>query len=58
MGPEIRDNRQMRALTGVPNEKFEALETAFAEALADEKQSIYQKQVEGKKGSCQPYGKN
>jgi hypothetical protein len=56
MEPEIRDNRQMRALTGVPNEKFEALETAFAEALADEKQSIYQKQVDSGKRQRKPGG--
>jgi len=36
--------------TATPREpKFERLEVAFAKALADEKQSIYQKQVEAGK---------
>jgi hypothetical protein len=39
--PEIRDDRQMRALTGVPTEKLETLEAAFALALADEKERAY-----------------
>lgn len=42
MIPEIRDERQMRALTGVPTEKLSTLEAAFALALADEKESAYQ----------------
>jgi hypothetical protein len=49
MEPEIRDDRQMRALTGVPIEKLEILEVAFAKALAAEKQSRYQKQVDAGK---------
>jgi hypothetical protein len=36
----------------VPTEKFEMLEVAFAKALADEKQSIYQKQVEAGKDTA------
>jgi hypothetical protein len=56
MEPEIRDDRQMRALTGVPTEKFEMLEVAFAKALADEKQSMYQKQVEAGKRQRKPGG--
>jgi hypothetical protein len=43
MGPEIRDERQMRALTGVPTEKLEVLEVALAKAFAEEKENIYQK---------------
>ena len=42
MIPEIRDERQMRALRGVPAEKFLILESAFALALADEKERAYQ----------------
>ena len=50
MEPEIRDERQMRALTGIPREKLEILEAAFAKALEAEKQNRYQKQVgEGKR---------
>lgn len=45
MEPEIRDDRQMRALTGVSTEKLELLETAFATAFAEEKDKIYQQQV-------------
>lgn len=45
MEPEIRDDRQMRALTGIPTEKFEILEAAFGKALADDRTSYYQKQV-------------
>ncbi len=35
---EIRDDRQMRALTGVPMEKLEVLEAAFAKAFVEEKE--------------------
>ncbi len=50
MEPEIRDDRQMRALTGVSTEKLAVLEAAFAKAYAEEKEKIYQKQVqEGKR---------
>lgn len=42
MIPEIRDERQRRALTGLPEEKFSILEAAFALALADEKERKYQ----------------
>lgn len=50
MEPEIRDDRQMRALTGVSIEKLEILEAAFAKAFAEEKERIYQKQlIEGKR---------
>jgi hypothetical protein len=40
--PEIRDDRQMRALTRVPAEKFSTLEAAFALAMADEQERAYQ----------------
>jgi len=40
MTPEIRDDRQMRALTGVPTEKLTILANAFATALA-EKRSMF-----------------
>ncbi len=40
--PEIRDDRQQRALTGVPTEKISTLEAAFALALEDEKERAYQ----------------
>lgn len=50
MIPEIRDDRQMRALTGVPVEKFSTLEDAFALALDDGKEQAYQKGLaEGKR---------
>ena len=50
MIPEIRDDRQQRALTGVPTEKFSTLEAAFALALADEKERAYQEGfAEGKR---------
>ena len=45
MIPEIRDDRQMRALTGVPTEKFSTLEAAFALALDDEKERVYQEGI-------------
>ena len=41
MIPEISDDRQMRALTGVPTEKLSSLEAAFALALDDEKEKSY-----------------
>jgi hypothetical protein len=48
--PEIRDDYQMRALTGVPAEKFSTLEAAFALAMADEKERAYQEGLaEGKR---------
>jgi len=39
--PEIRDDRQQRALTGVPTEKISTLEAAFGLALDDEKERAY-----------------
>ncbi len=50
MIPEIRDERQMRALTGVSAEKFSVLEAAFGLALADEKERAYHEGLaEGKR---------
>lgn len=46
MLPEIRDDRQMRALTGVPTEKIAVLESAFATALKEEKDRVYQEHLE------------
>jgi len=45
MRPEIKDDRQLRALTGVPTEKWEILENAFGRALKEEKERVYQEQV-------------
>jgi hypothetical protein len=53
---EIRDDRQMRALTGVPTEKLEVLEAAFAKAFAEEKENNYQKQVKDGKRQRKPGG--
>ena len=50
MIPEIRDERQKRALTGVATEKFSTLEAAFGLALDDEKERAYQEGlVQGKR---------
>jgi len=54
--PEIRDDRQMRALTGVPAEKFSDLEAAFALALADEKERAYQEGLGTGKRQRKPGG--
>ena len=56
MEPEIRDDRQMRALTGVPPEKLELLEAAFAKAFAEEKEKIYQNQIKDGKRQRKPGG--
>lgn len=56
MTPEIRDDRQMRALTGVSIEKLETLEVAFAKAFGEEKQSRYQKQLSDGKRHRKPGG--
>jgi len=54
--PEIRDDRQMRALTGVPAEKFSTLEAAFALALEDEKERAYQEGLATGKRQRKPGG--
>ena len=56
MIPEIRDERQMRALTGIPTEKFSTLEAAFALALADEKERVYQAGLAAGKRQRKPGG--
>jgi hypothetical protein len=53
---EIRDDRQLRALTGVSTEKLERLEVAFAKALAEEKEKIYQEQLKAGKRQRKPGG--
>ena len=45
MRPEIKDDRQLRALTGVPTEKWATLEKAFDSALKEEKERVYQEGV-------------
>lgn len=45
MRPEIKDDRQLRALTGVPTKKWGALENAFGIALTEEKERVYQEQL-------------
>lgn len=56
MAPEIRDDRQMRALTGVSIEKLEILEGAFAKAFVEEKESIYQNHLRDGNRQRQPGG--
>lgn len=56
MVPKIRDDRQMRALTGVPTEKLAALESAFTTALADKKEREYQEQLAQGKRQRKPGG--
>ena len=56
MIPEIRDDRQMRALTGVPTEKLWTLEAAFALALEEEKERAYQEGVAAGKRQRKPGG--
>ncbi len=41
--PEMKGERQARALTGVPTEKLPTLEAAFALALDDEKRASISK---------------
>lgn len=42
---KIRDDRQMRALTGLPEEKINELEKVFTEVYEEEKQKAYEKAV-------------
>jgi hypothetical protein len=56
MVPEIRDERQMRALTGVPTEKFSTLEAAFGLALDDEKERAYREGLAKGKRQRKPGG--
>jgi hypothetical protein len=52
--PEIRDDRQQRALTGVPTEKLPTLEAAFSLALDDEKERKYRAGVAAGKRQRKP----
>jgi len=54
--PEIRDDRQMRALTGISTEKLSPLEEAFAQALEDDKERAYQEAVVQGKRQRKPGG--
>lgn len=54
MEPEIRDDRQTRALTGVSTEKLALLEIAFAKAYAEAKEKNYQEQVKAGKRQRKP----
>jgi hypothetical protein len=56
MIPEIHDERQMRALTGVPTEEFLTLEAGFALALTDEKERAYQEGLAAGKRQRKPGG--
>ena len=56
MIPEIRDDRQQRALTGVPTEKFSTLEAAFGLALDDEKEQVYREGLAAGKRQRKPGG--
>ncbi len=42
---KIRDDRQMRALTGLPEEKISELKKVFAEVYEEKKQEAYEKEV-------------
>lgn len=54
--PELKDERQTRALTGVPAEKLVTLEAAFALALEDEKERAYREGVKEGKRERKPGG--
>lgn len=56
MNLEIRDERQMRALTSMSTEKFLILEAAFALALADAKEEAYQEGLSQGKRQRKPGG--
>lgn len=56
MRPEINDDRQLRALTGVPTEKWGILENAFGIALTQEKDQAYQAQLAQGKRQRKPGG--
>jgi hypothetical protein len=53
---EIRDDRQLRALTGVSTEKFSTLEAAFTLALDDEKELKYREGIVQGKRQRKPGG--
>jgi hypothetical protein len=43
MKPQIRDDRQMRALTGLPQPKFDILKTVFTDVYHKQRQADYQR---------------
>jgi hypothetical protein len=53
---EIRDDRQMRALTGLPHEKIEVLESAFTEVYHEEQQREYEEGLAAGKRQRKPGG--
>ncbi len=53
---EIRDDRQLRALTGVSTEKLSTLEAAFTLALDDEKEFKYREGIVQGKRQRKPGG--
>ncbi len=53
---EIKDDRQMRALTGIPGEKFDVLESAFAETYHKEQQRVYEEGLATGKRQRKPGG--
>lgn len=56
MGLLITDDRQMRGLTGVSEEKLKVLEEAFSKAYKQRKQRIYEKERQEGKRKRQPGG--
>jgi len=56
MEPDIRDERQLRALTGLPRAKFAELEAAFAAALTEEQTKQYAAQVAAGQRQRKPGG--
>lgn len=56
MEPEIRDERQLRALTGLPQAKFDKLEAAFGQVLAEEQKKRYDAQVAAGQRQRKPGG--
>ena len=53
---EIRDDRQMRALTGLPHEKIDVLENAFTEVYHEEQQRAYEEGLAAGKRQRKPGG--
>ncbi len=56
MRPEIKDDRQLRALTGVPTEKWATLEDEFGRVLKEEKERVYREEVAKGKRKRKPGG--
>ena len=51
-----RDDRQVRSITGLSEEKLEELEPAFAKALEDDEEQRYEKALEAGKTHRKPGG--